>query len=291
MKRFTRLALAGAIVLTMVSLVAAQTVPKPVVRMGDWVEIGNDAWMNIIASSDIRYRTSHNFDFESDVQDRMASRNPSGSSTSYVGEGDFLEAELRLGSDFRYGKNLKMRILLETQSIYDGNLIDDRQNNTSPGVRDPLPGGLTGSAGFAGASGEDSSPHIERFWIDYSFPGTPIRMRVGADLWYTDPAGFLGDDDPRFAIFIKPMPELELQFAAVIQNESARLGLTNDNDNMYYTFGASYKTGAHQFGLHGAYFRWRFDPAIDADTVLVMLSWKGTLGPVSVLLQPMGVFG
>ena len=80
MKRFTRLALACVIVLMMVTMAAAQTAPTPVTRIGDWVEIGNETFMNIIANSDIRYFVVHNMEFEGDVRDVPTSRNPTSSS-------------------------------------------------------------------------------------------------------------------------------------------------------------------------------------------------------------------
>ncbi len=54
MKYFLRCVLACAIVLSVVPLVAAQQPATPVVRIGDWVEVGNEVFMNIIASTDIR---------------------------------------------------------------------------------------------------------------------------------------------------------------------------------------------------------------------------------------------
>jgi hypothetical protein len=50
-----------------------------VTRIGDWVEIGNETFMNIIANADIRYFTVHNMEFENDVRDIVTSRNPTSS--------------------------------------------------------------------------------------------------------------------------------------------------------------------------------------------------------------------
>jgi hypothetical protein len=281
MKRLMQYAVACGIVLSLVAMATAQSVPEPVTRMGDWVEIGKDTFMNIIGNIDMRYNTTHEYDFESEIQERMNSRNLSGTSTTYIGEGDFLEAEVRWGADFRYQKNLRVRILFETQSIFDGNKIDDRNNNNTP------ENGDAGPASIGSVVQEDNSPHVERFWIDYKF-NPVLRMRVGADLWRTDAAGWIGDDDPRFAVYITPMENLELLFAAVIQRESARLGLTNDNDDVYYTFGGDFKSGPHTIGLHGAYFRTRFDNTLRADTFLIMPHVNGKIpGPVGIeyLLQ------
>jgi hypothetical protein len=164
----------------------------------------------------------------------------------------------------------------------DGNLIDDRTNATNPGGVD-----VFGRA----ASREGESTNLERFWIDYKFPGTPLRMRVGADLWYSDPAGILGDDDPRFAIYAD-LGDVELGAWAVIQTEAARIGRVNDNDDTYYVFHLAYKgMKPHVFGLDIAYFRFRNLGGTVAgdgqqfDTVLLTPSWYGTLGPVTALLQ------
>ena len=90
MKRFTVLALACVMALAMVSIAVAQ--PKPVVRMGDWVEIGNDAWMNIIATIDTRYFTNHNADFEDRLRDSTSSAQvTTGANTTY---GDNFKAEI-----------------------------------------------------------------------------------------------------------------------------------------------------------------------------------------------------
>jgi hypothetical protein len=297
MKRVTQLALACATVLALVSVAAAQT-PTPVVRIGDWVEIGNEAFMNIIATIDTRYYTNHNPDFENDVQDGVLSRNLSGSSTSYIGVGDFLEAEIRWGVDMRYQKNLRMRVLFETQQVFDGNRIDDRQNNTTPGCSDDCPGARLGQRSFPGPSQEDGSPHVERYWIDYKFPlAADVHMRVGADLWRLDQASLLGDDDPRFTLYGTAGP-FEWGAAAVIQEESHRLGLANDNDSVYYTFHLAYNMRPHKVALDWAYHRDRFNGATGNgaegtkfDTVLIMPSWTGSFGPISALVQGNMVVG
>jgi len=65
--------------------------------------------MHLIATADIRYQTAHNLDFESDVRDRATSRNPS-STAQHDNEGDLSFAELHLGVDFRYQKNLTFHV-------------------------------------------------------------------------------------------------------------------------------------------------------------------------------------
>jgi hypothetical protein len=263
----------------------AQQVPQPVVRLGNWLEVGNDVFMHIMASADIRYKTVNNFDFESRVRDRVNGRDPD-NTPAQDADGDVTWAELRLGAEFRYQKNLYMQVLFEHQSIFDGNLIDDRSNTSNPGGTD-----IFGRA----ASTENPGFHIERYWIDYKFPGTPLRMLVGADLWTLDQAGLLGDDDPRFAIFVE-QGNFGAMAAAVVQNEAQRLGLQNDNDFIYYTFSGWYNFKPHKVQLDVTYFRDRFNGADTqagavafrgqkTDSVLIMGSWSGTLGPVRALVQ------
>ena len=291
LKRLTQVVLVGVIVLAVAAMAAAQQTPQPVVRLGNFIEVGNDVFMHIIGSADIRYRTVHNWDFENNVRDRPTSRNPSNTSV-HEGDGDILYAELRLGVEARYQKNLSMTLLFEQQQIFDGQLIDDRANTSNPGGTD-----VFGRA----ASTENPGFHVERFWIDYLFPGTPLRMRVGADLWAQDQAGLVGDDDPRFALFFES-GNFGAMAAAVYQFESQRLGLENDNDFIYYTFSGWYNLKPHKFQLDVTYFRDRFQGADTGssaiaprtalgfqgqkhDSVLIMASWSGILGPVRALVQ------
>ena len=182
---------------------------------------------------------------------------------------------------------------MEAQSIWDGNLIDDRSNGSSPG---PDPQDFPRGPDIA-SSGEDNGPHIERFWIDYQFPNTPFGVRVGADLWTTDQAGLLGDDDPCLKLYGK-FGDVDAYAAAVIQNEGARLGLADDNDLVYYTFGVGYNLKPHRLQLDVAYFRDRYSGARGQsaqgqkiDSVLVQPSWTGSIGKLSGLLQGMFLWG
>ena len=191
------------------ALGAAQQVPQPVVRLGNFLEVGNDLFMHLIAVADIRYKTVENFDFENRVRDRTNSRSLS-DTASHDSDSDLFYAELRLGVELRYQKNLTLYVLFEHQQVFDGNLIDDRSNSTNPGG--------TGVFG-RGPSTENPGFHTERYWIDYKFPGTPLRLRVGADLWNVDQAALVGDDDPRFALFGE-FGDFDVMGAAVIQFES-----------------------------------------------------------------------
>jgi hypothetical protein len=186
-----------------------------------------------------------------------------------------------------------MYLLFEHRQFVDGNLIDDRANSTNPG----------GTSVFGQASGgENPGFHTERYWIRYKFPGTPLKLHVGADLWNVDQAGIVGDDDPRIALF-GDFGNFDVMAAAVIQFESQRLGLENDNDLIYYTFSAGYNLKPHRFQLDAVYMRDRFSgadlayprtvsptthigyPGQKVDSVLIMGSWSGRLGPVRALVQ------
>src|SRR5437763_14545146 len=131
MRRLTQIALIGVLVLVLASLAAAQQEPQPVVRLGNYIEVGNDVWMHILATGDFRYRTVENYDFERRVRDRTPSRNPSSSSTQ-EGDIDGLWSLLRFGVDFRYQKSLTMQLVGEQRVILDGNTADDRSNSTNP---------------------------------------------------------------------------------------------------------------------------------------------------------------
>jgi hypothetical protein len=261
------------------------------------VEVGNEVFMNIIAQSDIRYQTTHNYDFEDKIQDRVHSRDNL-ATVDEGGEGDFLWVENRLGVDMRYQKNLKLQVLLEHQSVMDGNTIDNVRGTTGPATQTYADGGTLA----ASSQGENNYFNVERFWIDYTFPDqfSWLRMRVGADLWTLDQAGIIGDDDPRFAVFgtFGPKNEFEVEAAAVIQQESYRLGLQNDNDYVYYTFGLAYNLAPYKIALHGAYFRDRFTGAHGqtsvgqkVDSVVFMPSVTGTAGPISFLVEGMVLVG
>lgn len=299
MKRSTRLALACACVLLVVSFAVAQQVPQPVTRLGNWLEVGNDVFMHIIGTADIRYRAVHNYDFESRIRDRVVGRDPD-NSASQEGDSDLSYAELRFGMEARYQKSLMMQVLFEHQQVFDGQLVDDRSNASNPGGTDAF---------GRPASTENPGFHIERYWIDYEFPGTPLHIRVGADLWRMDQAGLLGDDDPRFAVY-GSFGSFDFTAAAVIQSEAQRIGLENDNDFVYYTLSLGYNFKPHRVQLDAAYFRERFNGARtggvivggvatplnprlgeEHDSVLISGSWTGNIGPFRGIVQGNGVVG
>jgi hypothetical protein len=71
--------------------------------------------------------------------------------------------------------------------------------------------------------------------------------------------------------------------------------LSNDNDDIYYTFGAHYNMKPHQFGLDMAYFRTRWARTasnfLHTNNVIITPSYQGVIGPATLLLQPMFVIG
>ncbi len=86
--------------------------------------------------------------------------------------------------------------------------------------------------------------------------------------------------------------------AAIIQTESLRIGLQNDNDDVYYVFEGSYNRKPYQVGMSVAYFRFRFRGATGqfaagqkVDSVMLTPYVTGTIGPFRGLIQPMFVFG
>jgi hypothetical protein len=178
-----------------------------------------------------------------------------------------------------------MRVLFEHQFTMDGNRIDNAFSE---------PNDIEGR--------QRNTVNLERAWIEYEFPHTGLALQVGARLWTLDQAAVIGDDDPRIALTYK-VGDLEFQAAAVIQTESLRVGLENDNDDVYYTFGVDYKAKPWQFGVHGAYFRWRNAGATlpgatqrstlgqKQDSVIIMPSVRGQFSIVKFLVQPMVVFG
>src|SRR5215831_11934330 len=198
MKRLTQITLVCVLMLAVVSLAAAQGTlqvpsgtPQPAMRFGNFIEVGNDVLMHIIATTDFRYNTTENFDFERKVRDRVASRNPE-STVEQGGESDVFWMLTRFGVDFRYQKSTEVQIVMEQRTNLDGNTTDDRFNSTNPGNTD-----VFGRA----ASTENKGFFCVYCWLDYKFEGTPMRLRAGFDLWNVDQAGLIGDNDPRIALF------------------------------------------------------------------------------------------
>ena len=306
MKRLIQIVMVGVLLLAGVSMAAAQArppapaagEPQPVVRLGNFIEVGNDVWMHILATTDVRYSTVENQDFERRVRDRAASRNPE-STSAQVSESDENWLLLRFGGEFRYQKSLFLHMQFEERKLLDGNTMDDRANCTNPGGTN-----VFGTA----ASEENPGFRIQQLYIDYKFAGTPLRLRVGADLWNLDPAGLIGRHDPRAALFGE-LGDVEVLAAVVMVRSATRLGYENNSNFLYYTFSAGYNLKPHRFQFDVAYFRDRFTGAqmqtvglnTDADkfgwtgqrddSVLLMPSWTGRVGPVRGLIQGNLVLG
>ena len=303
MKRWTPSALLAVALLAVASLAAAQGTlqvpsgtPQPAMRFGNFVEVGNDVLMHIIATTQFAYNTTTNFDFTNQVRDRVASRNPE-DSIAQGGESDNFWMLSRFGVDFRYQKNTEVQLVLEQRTNLDGNTTDDRSNSSSPGGTD-----VFGRA----VSTENKAMFCLYCWLDYKFEGTPMRLRVGYDLWSVDQAGLIGDNDPRIAVF-GDFGNFDVMAAAVRQYANYRLGLTNNNELIYYTFSAGYNLRPHRFQLDVTYARDRFTGADTQlfglrgsplgytgqkqDSVLISGSWGGRVGPVRALVQGMVMVG
>jgi hypothetical protein len=269
---------------------------QPVYRLGNFIEVGNDVWMHIIATADMRYNTVQNLDFEKRIRDQVTSRSPT-STAQHETENDLFYAELRFGADFRYRKNLTFQLLFENQSVFDGVLIDDRANTSNPG----------GTSVFGqAASTENPGFRVERFWSRYRFEGTPVTFFIGAELKKVSQAGIYGNDDPGIGVEVD-LGDLELSAKAYIAKEAMRLGLENDNDQVDYAFTATYNLRPHVFEFDVVWFRDRFSGADTAvvgcdrtsigcsgqkiDSVWIAASWTGRLGPVRTLLQGNMVVG
>src|SRR5262252_829264 len=306
MKPLAQVVLMSVLVLAVASLAAAQgthqeipagVTPQPALRMGNYIEVGNDVFMHVIATGDFRFNQTSNYDFESRVRDRVPSRNPM-DTREQAGEGDIMWAILRFGVDFRYQKSTSLQLVLEERPNLDGNITDSRANSSSPGGTN-----VFGTA----ATSENNYINCHFCWLDYKFIGTPLRVRVGFDLWYVDQAGLVGDNDPRIAVFGE-FGDIDVQGSMVIETQGQRLGLESWNDNLlYFPFSIGYNLKPHRFQFDVVYFRDHLAGADTAeprsisspigymgqsvDSVLLMTSWSGRFGPVRGLVQLNGVVG
>ena len=288
LKRHVCIGLICALALSIAAVAGAQDVPQPVLRMGNSIELADDVWVNFIGQADIRFKTTHNYDFEDDISDRPNSKSNT-ATTPHGAAGDIWWIEARFGADMQYKKHLRLRVLMENQMTWDGNRIDNsfELGDSSTDFFDGR--NLTCGDNGAGCV-QRNTWNLERLWIDYKFEGTPLRFRVGADLWATDPARVVADDDPRFALFAK-FGDVEVMGAVMMQTTSLRAGLANDDSEMYYNFGVKYDKKPWRFSVDATYFRWRFDQTQEIDTVLIRPAVVGKLGIISFIAQPMFVFG
>src|SRR5215470_5497087 len=243
MKRLIQIVLMGVVVLAMASMAAAQArppepvgaTPQPVVRLGNFIEVGNDVWMHILGTADLRYQVANNYAFEGRVRDRTSSRNPL-DTREQGGDYTGLWNIIRFGADFRYQKNFNMELMLEERPNVDGSIDRSRFNSNNPGGTDV----------FGRAAGtENNGPAFIVAYVDYKFEGTPLRVRAGWDLSAVDQAGLVGDRDPRISLFGDFDP-FDVHVSAVRVESSQRLGL-NHNDMWYYDFSAGYNLKPHRF--------------------------------------------
>jgi hypothetical protein len=281
MKRAVAVVLVCVLALSLAPAALAQdSAPQPVVRMGDWVEIGDELFVNFIASVTGHYQTTTNLDFEGDVQDGTATTDCQ-SSSCYVGQGDHLQNESRFGVDLMYKKNLKARVLYETQGVYDGSNIDGTDTNTT---------------------------RIERFEIHYKFANTPFRMTIGAWLYGPDIGELRNDDDPGLHLYAE-FGNFEFKFGALIEESSSWAfdnrnadqdppgdfnRYTNDNNNIHYEFLVNYESKPHRFCLCVFWDRDRMEQGngqTEMDYIQVMPGWEGSFGPIQAMAQAMIGFG
>src|SRR5262249_5317698 len=142
MKRWTQIALMGVVVLALVPWAAAQGTlqvptgtPQPTMRLGNFIEVGNDIHMHSIASSEFVYNTQETFDVERKVRERVVSRADTDTAPNRGGS-DTLWMQARFGVDFRYQKSTELQLVLQQVTTLDGNTTDDRMNSTNPGGTD-----------------------------------------------------------------------------------------------------------------------------------------------------------
>src|SRR5262245_33603711 len=134
MRHRAQIALMGVVILAIASLAAAQGTlqvpsgtPQPTMRFGNFIEVGNDVMLHIIATNDFRINVTNNFDFTSQVRDRVSARQVN-DTVAQGGESDVFWMLSRFGVDFRYQKNTEVQIVLESRVNLDGNTTDDRLN-------------------------------------------------------------------------------------------------------------------------------------------------------------------
>src|SRR5262249_30754296 len=126
--------------------------------------------------------------------------------------------------------------------------------------------------------------------------------RVGAALGNVAPAGPIGRHGPRASVFGE-VGDVDVMAAIVMRRDGTRLGYENNSDFLYYTFSAGYNLKPHRFQFDVVYQRDRFTGAQmqtvglstdsdkfgwtgqTTDSVLLMPSWTGRVGPVLGLIQ------
>src|SRR5262247_2057544 len=100
MRRLTQVALIGVVILAVASIATAQQALQPVYRLGNFIEVGNDVFMHIIATTETRIGTVENRDFEKLVRDRVFGRDPD-STSSMNSDSDGVVFQNQIGAEFR----------------------------------------------------------------------------------------------------------------------------------------------------------------------------------------------
>src|SRR5262249_50424093 len=121
MKHLTQIAIVGVLLLAVVSIAGAQQALQPVYRLGNFIEVGNDVFMHLIATVEARIVTVENRDFEKNVRDRTNSRFPD-DTAAQVTDSDATWFANRLGVEMRYQKNLTMYLLFEQGAFGDSDV-------------------------------------------------------------------------------------------------------------------------------------------------------------------------
>mgnify|MGYP003694344045 CR=1 FL=1 len=186
------------------------------VRLGNFIEVGNDVFMHIMAAADIRYKTVENFDFESRMSATgRTSRSPTATQSARRRQATLSFAELRLGVEFQLPEKPHAVLCCSNISRFStATSLTTALNSTNPGGTDVF--------GRAPAT-ENPGFHTERYWIDYKFQGTPAtHARRRGPVERGSGRHSSGDDDPRFALFGE-FGDFDVMAAAVIQYRIAAL--------------------------------------------------------------------
>ena len=166
-----------------------------------------------------------------------------------------------------------------TAHVLDGNTSDDRFNSTSPGGN-----------GYLWPRREHRKTrafYCKYCWLDYKFEARRCACASALTCGRRTRPDYIGDNDPRFALFGEFGDYGRDGGSGGRSSESQRLGLTNDNDLMYYTFSVGYNLKPHRFQFDVTYFRDRFN---GADTQARGRRVRGQKTD-TVLVRPVGVAG
>ena len=134
MKHLIQIAIVGVLLLAVVSIAGAQEALQPVYRLGNFIEVGNDVFMHLIATVDARIVTVENRDFEKNTRDQVLSRN-NNDTASQISDSDAAWFLNRLGVEARFQKNLEIYLLFEHRQFVDGSFSRNRKSHLGNGGR------------------------------------------------------------------------------------------------------------------------------------------------------------